>query len=301
VAKAFQDGRTGRRVVACIGMGALALSGCHRTARPQAGVRPGVAPASVQTRIPAPRFPVLVPGREPIPAGWLFVPSLRAPAASGDVIEGVSFRPEMTLGASECRWRCVLVVSIADRALWLVDGSDTLFRASAAVASGARLVHEGRAWTFRTPPGERRVLRKVIDPVWTPPDWHYAEAARDHQLKLTALPTSGALLSRGRRLEIRGGVVGIVAPGQPFRALPVEEHIVFDGRLFIPPIGTRNRRLKGDLGRHALDLGDGYMIHGTLLQASIGRAATHGCIRLRDRDIAWLFENVPVGTRVLIR
>jgi hypothetical protein len=108
-------------------------------------------------------------------------------------------------------------------------------------------------------------------------------------------------LSGGRRLEIREGVVGLVRSGDPFQAVPSDEHLVFDGTLFIPPIGTRNRRLKGDLGRYALDLGDGYMIHGTPYQASIGRATTHGCIRLRDRDIAWLFENVPVGTRVLIR
>jgi lipoprotein-anchoring transpeptidase ErfK/SrfK len=76
---------------------------------------------------------------------------------------------------------------------------------------------------------------------------------------------------------------------------------VFDGRLFIPPIGTRNRRLDGDLGRFALDLGQGYMIHGTMDEGSIGEASTHGCIRVGDDDMAWLFEVIPVGTRVLIR
>jgi lipoprotein-anchoring transpeptidase ErfK/SrfK len=181
-----------------------------------------------------------------------------------------------------------------------VQGGDTLFQAPAAVASGVTLVHGGRSWTFRTPPGQRRVLRKVVNPVWTPPDWHYAEAARDHGLRLTSLTSNGAPVSGGRRLEIRGGVVGIIRPGEPFKALPVNEHIVFDGRLFIPPAGTRNRRLQGDLGRYALDLGDGYMIHGTPYQASIGRATTHGCIRLRDRDIAWLYEHIPIGTRVVI-
>ena len=29
-------------------------------------------------------------------------------------------------------------------------------------------------------------------------------------------------------------------------------------------------------------------------------AAPHGCIRLRDEDIEWLYENVPVGTKVYI-
>jgi L,D-transpeptidase YbiS len=29
-------------------------------------------------------------------------------------------------------------------------------------------------------------------------------------------------------------------------------------------------------------------------------AATHGCVRLRDDDIEWLYEHVPVGTKVYI-
>ena len=42
------------------------------------------------------------------------------------------------------------------------------------------------------------------------------------------------------------------------------------------------------------------MLHGTPDQNSIGLAATHGCVRLRDEDIEWLYENVPVGTKVYI-
>jgi lipoprotein-anchoring transpeptidase ErfK/SrfK len=29
-------------------------------------------------------------------------------------------------------------------------------------------------------------------------------------------------------------------------------------------------------------------------------AATHGCVRLRDQDIEWLYENIPVGTKVYV-
>ena len=32
----------------------------------------------------------------------------------------------------------------------------------------------------------------------------------------------------------------------------------------------------------------------------IGKAATHGCMRLRDEDIEWLYQYVPVGTRIYI-
>ena len=33
---------------------------------------------------------------------------------------------------------------------------------------------------------------------------------------------------------------------------------------------------------------------------SIGKAATHGCMRLRDEDIEWLYQFVPVGTKIYI-
>lgn len=286
-----------------LGGAVVVLLGCHPAVPPRSAPAPRTQVMSLERRVPAPPFPVLVREREAVPAGWLLVPSLRVPPSTAAVPgpAGAAGWPEVSLGPDECRSRCVLDVSIADRVVSLVVGRDTLFQAPAAVASGVTLVHDGRSWTFRTPRGERRVLRKVVNPVWTPPEWHYAEAARDHGLKLAILPPNGTTVSGGRRLEIRNGVVGIVRPGKPFRALPVDEHIVFDGRLYIPPVGTRNRRLRGDLGQYALDLGDGYMIHGTPYQASIGQATTHGCVRLRDRDIAWLFEHVPVGARVQIR
>ena len=82
--------------------------------------------------------------------------------------------------------------------------------------------------------------------------------------------------------------------------VPTEEEIVFDGTLFIPPVGTVNRRIEGELGRHALDTGNGILLHGTPHKESIGTAATHGCIRLDDDAILWLYEMVPVGARVYI-
>jgi hypothetical protein len=134
-----------------------------------------------------------------------------------------------------------------------------------------------------------------------PPDWHYAETAWNHDLILVRLPPSGLTLRSGARLEIRHNVVGIVYPGSEFAELPVDEHIVFEGRLFIPPLGTANRRVEGNLGSYALDLGSGFLIHGTTNQSSIGEASTHGCIRIGDDDLLWLFENIPLGTRVLVR
>lgn len=44
----------------------------------------------------------------------------------------------------------------------------------------------------------------------------------------------------------------------------------------------------------------GYGIHGTNVPRSIGRAASHGCIRLRNRDIERLFTMLRVGDAVEI-
>ena len=45
----------------------------------------------------------------------------------------------------------------------------------------------------------------------------------------------------------------------------------------------------------------GYGIHGTNAPRSIGRAASHGCIRLRNRDMEKLFTLIRVGDTVQIR
>jgi L,D-transpeptidase ErfK/SrfK len=41
-------------------------------------------------------------------------------------------------------------------------------------------------------------------------------------------------------------------------------------------------------------------IHGTSSPESIGRYASHGCIRMHNEDVEALYELVPVGTEVII-
>jgi lipoprotein-anchoring transpeptidase ErfK/SrfK len=93
----------------------------------------------------------------------------------------------------------------------------------------------------------------------------------------------------------------VLFPDNRLGELPLDEHIVFDGVLYIPPYGTRNRTVTKELGEFALDLGGGYLIHGTPDEESIGQQSTHGCIRMYAVDLAWLYEHVPVGTPVSIR
>ena len=195
-----------------------------------------------------------------------------------------------------------VVVSLRERHVWVMRGPDTLRTARAAVASGMTINFAGRSWTFRTPRGRHTVLRKVVDPVWTPPDWLYAEAAMEHGLELARLrPDRPVRVNAEELLVVRNGLVGLLRQStREFAPLPTDEHIVFNDTLYIPPFVTQNRKVEGELGRYALDLGDGYLIHGTADPKSIGRAVTHGCIRLGDDDIEWLYRNVPRGTTVHI-
>jgi hypothetical protein len=194
-----------------------------------------------------------------------------------------------------------LVVSLQDKRLWAIVGEDTVLNAPVATAKGTTLKYGKRAWTFRTPRGMRTVLRKESDPIWIPPDWLYAEVASEYNLKLRKIERGVPLkLADGRSLVVRDTLVGVVGKDAHFYELPVDEHIVFDSTLFVPPTGTKNRQVEGELGKYRLDLGEGYLLHGTPDKESIGFAATHGCVRLRDEDIEWLYTYVPVGTKVYI-
>jgi L,D-transpeptidase YbiS len=55
---------------------------------------------------------------------------------------------------------------------------------------------------------------------------------------------------------------------------------------------------KDTLGDYALYLGDGFMIHGTLYQRYLGLNVTHGCIRLGDNDLEYVYQTTPVGSSV---
>ena len=54
-------------------------------------------------------------------------------------------------------------------------------------------------------------------------------------------------------------------------------------------------------GKYALRLGASeYLIHGTNKRLGIGMRASSGCIRMFDDDIKWMYENVPLNTKVRI-
>lgn len=67
-----------------------------------------------------------------------------------------------------------------------------------------------------------------------------------------------------------------------------------------PPKGMRDRVDDFSLGDYALDMPDGYIIHGTLFKTLLGKRVTHGCIRLGDDDLEFAYKTVPVGARVFL-
>lgn len=104
-----------------------------------------------------------------------------------------------------------------------------------------------KAWMFKTPRGQLKVLGKTKDPVWKRPDWAFIEEG-----------------------------------------------------LKVPSYNHPSRYEYGTLGDYSLNLGDGYLIHGTLYQRFLGLPVTHGCIRMGDDDLEVVFKTLQRGSKVFI-
>jgi hypothetical protein len=197
-----------------------------------------------------------------------------------------------------------ILVSLEQKHLWLVAGADTLFSAPVAIGMNAAFEFEGRVFTFITPRGVRRVIGKEPDPVWTPPDWHYLERAAQMDLEVVRLEMDSRILMEedSTWIVVQDGQVGRINSYGNFWPFTPGYDIVFYGKIYVPPFGTPQRRVPDALGPYKLDMGDGYLIHGTnpYTEDSIGQAISHGCVRLSNEDLERLYPLVPVGTEVHI-
>jgi L,D-transpeptidase YbiS len=141
----------------------------------------------------------------------------------------------------------VITIDVSRNHAYLFRDGQLLTEGPAATGTEKMLEHGDEYWLFHTPRGHLKVLRKIVDPVWTKPDWAFLEA------------------------------------GEP-----------------IPPPNSPKRQVKDYLGKYALDLGEGIMIHGTPDTASLGRRASHGCIRIPARMLAKAWKLAKIGTDVYI-
>jgi L,D-transpeptidase YbiS len=70
--------------------------------------------------------------------------------------------------------------------------------------------------------------------------------------------------------------------------------------LKVPSPNHPSRYEYGTLGDYSLNLGNGYLIHGTLYQRFLGLPVTHGCIRMGDDDLENVFKTLKIGSKVYI-
>jgi hypothetical protein len=202
--------------------------------------------------------------------------------------------------------RPYLVVSIEDHRLWYKQGDSVLFTTQVATGSGKVLEATGGEshWKFETPRGRLVIQSKEEDPAWIPPDWHFVEQARKRGLGIVRMNRGQSIpVSDGSTITVEG--TNMVRKYKDGRVVPIEpgvegREIVAGGNIVIPPFGTNQRKYKGVLGTHRLNMGDGYALHGTDQPESIGRSVSHGCVRLRNEDIETLFQMVTIGTPVFI-
>jgi lipoprotein-anchoring transpeptidase ErfK/SrfK len=126
-------------------------------------------------------------------------------------------------------------------------------------------------------------------------------AAQSRRTVLVSLPDRKlALLDGDTVLKIYPVAVGSASSPSPSGEFEIVNRIdnptYYHPHVVIPagadsPIGTRWLGLNKK----------GYGIHGTNAPHSVGQAASHGCIRMRNRDMEQFFELVRVSDRVKIR
>ena len=127
---------------------------------------------------------------------------------------------------------------------------------------------------------------------------------RDGDLLSKSAAATGTekLLKKGRRIWLfhtpRGHLSVLRKIENPVWRKP-DWAFIEDGEP-IPSPDDPSRLVKGHLGKYALDLGDGIMIHGTDDRASIGKPASHGCIRLPNDMLTKVWKTAAVGTDVYI-
>jgi lipoprotein-anchoring transpeptidase ErfK/SrfK len=124
-----------------------------------------------------------------------------------------------------------------------------------------------------------------------------AESAPSRRLIVNIPARKIALVEDGKVVKMYSVAVGKSSTPSPSGTFHIVSHVVnptysHAGKVVRPgpgnPVGTR-----------WMSIGyKGYGIHGTNHPESIGHAASHGCIRLRNHDVEELFQLVRVGDEV---
>ena len=138
---------------------------------------------------------------------------------------------------------------------------------------------------------------KVLTILATAASEVFAEGATTRRLIISIPDRKIALLENDKVLKVYPIAVGKQSTPSPNGSFHIASRVVkptwFQPGKIVPP-GPAN-----PLGTRWMGLGyKGYGIHGTNRPRSIGHAASHGCIRMRNQDVEELFELVQVGDAV---
>jgi len=126
-----------------------------------------------------------------------------------------------------------------------------------------------------------------------------SEEAPRHVLVISIPDRKLAVTEEGRVLKVYSVAVGAAVSPSPTGTLKIINKVIgptyFHQGKVIPP-GKFN-----PLGDRWMGLSQkGYGIHGTNVPSSIGKATSHGCIRMGKHDVEELFELARVGDMVEI-
>jgi hypothetical protein len=134
----------------------------------------------------------------------------------------------------------------------------------------------------------------------TPGKPEVREQINPQRVLVLSIPDRKLAVTEGNRvLKVYDVAVGKPSTPSPTGELKIINKLVdptyhHQGKV-VPP-GKSN-----PLGNRWMGLSaKGYGIHGTNAQSSVGKAASHGCIRMRKHDVEELFTMVGVGDVVVI-
>jgi lipoprotein-anchoring transpeptidase ErfK/SrfK len=125
----------------------------------------------------------------------------------------------------------------------------------------------------------------------------FAESAATRRLIVSIPDRKIVLMEDGHVLKVYPIAVGKKSTPSPDGNFHIATRIVKP--TWYKPGKTVGPGPANPLGTRWMGLGyKGYGIHGTNMPNSIGKAASHGCIRMRNHDVEELFELVQIGDPV---
>ncbi|MES2203459.1 MAG: L,D-transpeptidase [Patescibacteria group bacterium] len=183
---------------------------------------------------------------------------------SSNYFDPIDIAEPTTVGAN------TIVVNLAGRYLTLYGEEVTELRGRSLPASDGVVWRKGTRYSigvgkdgFRAATlGEYTVGRKQVNPPWYPPNEMIGRDPRTHHLDRD--PANGRLYK---------------ASGDPTN-----------------PLGTRAMYLIKPDGVDSL-----FRIHGTIEPWTIGTNVSSGCFRMMPKDVEMLYEQVRVGTKVMVK